>query len=95
MSRSGGFLIRHGTLRSLSEPSSSESMRAELQAAQADVADAGAQRVGDRRDAEPLRRRREMTVFSAPVSTTKSCAAPSLTFARTTTLSFTRRKSTV
>ncbi len=29
----------------------------ELQAAQPDVADAGAERVGDRRDAEPLRRR--------------------------------------
>ena len=44
-------------LRSLSVPSSSESIRAELQPAQADVADAGAERVGDRRDAEPLRGR--------------------------------------
>ncbi len=38
---------------------------------------------------------RVMTVFSDPVSITKSCADASLTFARTTTLSLTSRKSTV
>ena len=37
----------------------------------------------------------DSTVFSAPVSTTKSWNEPSLTLARTTTLSFTSRKSTV
>jgi hypothetical protein len=54
MSRSGGFLIRQGTLRSLSEPSSSD--RCARAAARA-PGHARAQCIGDRRDAEPLCRR--------------------------------------
>jgi hypothetical protein len=68
----------------------------QLQPAQPDVADAGAERVGDRHDARgagPVGR--VSTVLSAPVSTTKSCADEPFTFARTMIFSFSRRKSTV
>ena len=61
----------------------------ELQPSQPDVADAGAQRVGDRRDAEALRGRpRDHGVLGAGVDD-EVLRRPSFTLARTTTFSFT------
>ena len=79
-------------LRSLSVAEFQRVDARELQAAQPDVADAGAERLRDRQDARRCAVGRVMTVFSEPVSTTKSCASAPLTLARTTTLSFTSLK---
>ena len=87
--------MTHGTLRSFSVPSSSESIRASCR---------------PRRPTSPtpalsvnvigaIPRRsavwRDTTVFSEPVSTMKSCVAPRFTFARMMTFSFSSRKSIV
>ena len=87
--------MRHGTLRSFSAPSSSESIARQLQPAQPDVADAGAQRVGDRRHAQALRRRPGDHRVLGPVSTTKSCARASLTLRADDDLLVHQPKSTV
>ena len=55
MPRSAGFLISTGRLRTCSVPNSSDFSCASCRPAQADFADAGAERVGDRPDALALR----------------------------------------
>ena len=68
MSRSGGFFMRHGNVAHLHRAQLERVDPRELQAAQAHIADARAERVGDRRDAEPLRGRpREHGVLRAGV----------------------------